>query len=77
MDGDYNVVGCDSVSYTHLDVYKRQVQDYFDGLKDKERLAEENVFIYTTYTEKMCIRDSSFDHHGWFRNHVGKVNGLQ
>ena len=29
----------------------KMVQDYFDGLKDKERLAEENLFIYTTYTE--------------------------
>ena len=29
----------------------KMVQDYFDGLKDKERLAEENLFIYTSYTE--------------------------
>ena len=36
---------------TKKDEAFKMVQDYFDGLKDKERLAEENVFIYTTYTE--------------------------
>ena len=36
---------------TKKDEAFKMVQDYFDGLKDKERLAEENVFIYTTYTK--------------------------
>ena len=36
---------------TKKDEAFKMVQDYFDGLKDKERLAEENLFIYTTYTE--------------------------
>lgn len=29
------------------------VQDYFDDLKDAERLADENLFIYTTYTKSL------------------------
>lgn len=37
---------------TKKDEAFKMVQDYFDGLKDKERLAEENLFIYTTYTER-------------------------
>ena len=36
---------------TKKDEAFKMVQDYFDGLKDKERLAEENLFIYTSYTE--------------------------
>ena len=36
---------------TKKDEAFKMVQDYFDGLKDQERLAEENLFIYTTYTE--------------------------
>ena len=35
---------------TKKDEAFKMVQDYFDGLKDQERLAEENLFIYTTYT---------------------------
>ena len=35
---------------TKKDEAFKMVQDYFDGLKDKERLAE-NLFIYTSYTE--------------------------
>ena len=35
---------------TKKDEAFKMVQDYFDGLKDKERLAEENLFIYTSYT---------------------------
>ena len=35
---------------TKKDEAFKMVQDYFDGLKDKERL-EENLFIYTSYTE--------------------------
>ena len=36
---------------TKKDEAFKMVQDYFDGLKDQERRAEENLFIYTTYTE--------------------------
>jgi len=36
---------------TKKDEAFKMVQDYFDGLKDKERLAEENLFIYATYVE--------------------------
>ena len=36
---------------TKKDEACKMVQDYFDGLKDQERRAEENLFIYTTYTE--------------------------
>ena len=29
----------------------KMVQDYFNGLNDRERLKEENLFIYTSFTE--------------------------
>ena len=60
MAKEYSAKGLISVSYTHLDVYKRQVQPYADSPLDEEPMAEtvylnilaqaqRYVYIYTPY----------------------------
>ena len=60
------VISIRAVSYTHLDVYKRQDQEALDRAQDMERrgVAMETIFQETGwYTGadgkwQMCIRDS-------------------
>ena len=62
--GDLQLHGQSAVSYTHLDVYKRQVQDW-SGLKnytfrllyEGKNIIDDGAGTVRPESEEMCIRD--------------------
>ena len=60
MLGDVNLVQCNiSVSYTHLDVYKRQIEGFTDG---KEIIAQSELTIICLYPSLVLkfIKENKF-----------------
>ena len=48
-----------AVSYTHLDVYKRQAINKTYGMEDAGMLALTDTVQFLNKVTEMCIRDSS------------------